>query len=102
MRHFVRKPEDAGDPTAMMVASPASQKYRAEEELLAGTWWKQGLMINSSSGCLSEEYGWCCIMFTVDPDCLRVGLQRFVDGLKEVGATKSVANLAVSIEKARL
>jgi hypothetical protein len=41
-------------------------------------------MVNKGTACLTEELGWFRIVFTVDQESLRVGLRRFLDGLREV------------------
>lgn len=43
-------------------------------------------MISKGTSYPTEELGWFRIVFTVDEDCLRIGLQRFVDRLNEVAA----------------
>lgn len=88
LRDVMRTADDRTDATAMMQSSPRSSKYSAFEGSLGQSWWNKGVMINKGSGCLSEEYGWLRIIFTVEEECLMVGLQRFVEGLKEVRATE--------------
>lgn len=86
LRDVLRTPDDVEHATALTTSSPRGQAYQSREEELGKIWWRKGVMINSGSGCLCEEYGWCRIIFTVEEECLLVGLQRFIDGVKEAKA----------------
>lgn len=41
-------------------------------------------MISKGTSYSTEELGWFRIVFTVDESCLKLGLQRFVDGVHEI------------------
>lgn len=68
----------------LLLSSAQNAEFKALEAALSKAWWKRGVMISKGTSYLTEELGWFRIVFTVDEDCLKLGLQRFVDGVHEV------------------
>lgn len=89
LRDWFRGQHPCGDDNGLLVSASDNSIYRAMESSLGRIWWDQGVMISKGTSYMTEELGWFRIVFTVDEDCLKAGLDRFVDGLNEAAAASS-------------
>lgn len=84
MRNWLLGERRAGDFKALKTSSRGIGEYRSKESVLSKTWLDKGVMIANGSAFYTEELGWFRIVFTAEEAGLRLGLQRFVDGLQEL------------------
>ncbi len=72
---------NARNSNALNVTSPGAEKLQDAEDRLFSAWWNKGVMMSKGTGCHTEEFGWFRMVITVEEECVKLGLQRFVDVL---------------------
>lgn len=84
LRSWFLGDNDASNFQALKMTSTAKEQYLAKEDRLIKTWLDKRVMIAKGSAFYSEELGWFRIVFTAEEEGLRLGMQKFIDGLKEL------------------
>lgn len=82
---FLDDPEK-DDIAVLKATAPGVEKYVAKQDLLSKAWQAKGVMIGKGTAFLTEEVGWVRVVFSAQEEALRVGLQRFVDVLRDLKA----------------